>query len=71
MKYNFFLVFFFLSGFIVCGGKEKNELVVYFEYCQGCIIWNFFRLKVDYVVDWFEVYIDIIDVFLLKNVKDN
>lgn len=54
-----------------CQEKDKNKLIVYPEYCQGCIIRNFSELKSSNMINEFDIYFDTTDLFILNSAKQN
>ncbi len=69
MKYSVISILIVL--FYSCSNNNKLKLVVYPEYCQGCIIRNFMQIKKDNTKDKFQIYLDTSDQFLFSFIKNN
>ncbi|MCO5259606.1 MAG: hypothetical protein M9916_05635 [Crocinitomicaceae bacterium] len=69
MKFN--LVFLCLISFFSCQKKEKNYLIIYPEYCGGCIVRNFTTINKNEFIDEFSVLFDTTDLFILEQAKQN
>ncbi|WP_457618658.1 hypothetical protein [Lutibacter sp.] len=70
MKYKL-LIIFFLSITASCVDRFKNKIIVFPEYCQGCVVRNFEALKNQKIGSDFEIYFDTTDVFVLQTANDN
>ena len=71
MYIKFSLILTLFLSVVSCTNKSKNKLIVYPEYCQGCILRNFAALKdSDYVIN-FDVYFDTTDLNLVEIAKKN
>lgn len=62
MKYSIVLVLF--TTLLSCNYTNQKKLVVYPEYCHGCILRNFLQIKKEKKQDEFITYIDTTDEFL-------
>ena len=52
---------------ISCGQRNNEiDLVVYPEYCGGCVVRNFHTIKNDSLENKFKVYFDTTDKFILE-----
>lgn len=69
MKYSFLILFPILL--FSCQSPGKQKLVVYPEYCHGCILRNFMQIKKDKSINDFVVYLDTSDSFLRSFMKRN
>jgi len=67
---NYKLIFTFVVLLFLSSCQEKkNTLVVYPEYCGGCVIRNFTKLKETGRSGEFDIYFDTTDAFVLSNAK--
>lgn len=74
MKCNYFILISILSLFAIasCYNDHKRvDLIVYPEYCKGCVSKNFFILKNKDFDKYVDIYFDTTDVFLLNTAKLN
>lgn len=71
MKYNALIIFLIVILFSCSPENNKVNLVVYPEYCGGCVSRNFYIIKNDNLKDKFSVYFDTTDVFILDAAKTN
>lgn len=71
MKFNFFFILIMLL-FSSCSEKnEKNILVVFPDYCGGCVSKNFLTIDQNNLNDKFKIYFDTTDSFVLNAAKMN
>jgi len=71
MKFNF-LFFLLIVLFFSCSEKNKNiDMVIYPEYCGGCVSRNFSAIKNNDLNDKFNIYFDSTDLFILNESKLN
>lgn len=71
MKFRLSLITLMLL-FFTCNVKDKKaDLVVYPEYCGGCVTRNFSTIKNNNWGDQFNIYFDSTDAFLLDQSKLN
>ncbi len=70
MKYRVLIIFFNVI-LLSCGVDNKVDLVVYPEYCGGCVSRIFYTIKNDKVDDKFNIYFDTTDIFVLGAAKLN
>lgn len=71
MRYNILILFLLISISLSCNKKTKTDLVVYPEYCAGCVSKNFFIIKNNNLNDKFNIYFDTTDLYILKAAKLN
>jgi hypothetical protein len=73
MNYNLagLFLFVFLIGTSCNDKNKKNDLIVYPEYCGGCVIKNFGEIKNKNLEDRFNLYFDSTDIFILNTAKMN
>tara|TARA_R110002072_G_scaffold302060_2_gene483619 strand:+ start:42151 stop:42507 length:357 start_codon:yes stop_codon:yes gene_type:complete len=66
MNYNSLIFTFVLLLFASCsGGKSEIDLVVFPDYCGGCVIKNFSEIKNASAEEEFNIYFDTTDSFIL------
>ena len=54
-----------------CTDRNKNKIIVFPEYCQGCVVRNFEAMKNQKISSEFEIYFDTTDAFVLQTAKNN
>ncbi len=70
MKSKLFIIF-CLGILSSCADRSKNKIIVFPEYCQGCVVRNFESMKNQKIDSEFEIYFDTTDVFVLQTANNN
>ena len=65
MKYSTLILFFIGLLFSCKVENNKIDLVVYPDYCGGCVSSNFSAIKNNNMQDKFTIYIDTTNIFIL------
>jgi hypothetical protein len=71
MKFNFFLIPFILLLISCNEQNKKNSLVVFRDYCGGCVSKNFRAINNNKLNDELSIYFDTTDSFVLNEAKRN
>ncbi len=71
MIYKILTILFIVVLFSCSPENNKIDLVVYPEYCGGCVSRNFHAIKNDNLEDKFNVYFDTTDTFILEAANIN
>jgi len=71
MKYRVLVFICILLSFSCEFWNDKIDLVVYPEYCRGCVSKNFSSIRLDSLGSTFSVYFDTTDTYVLNEAKRN
>lgn len=71
LKFISYPLLFVLISFLYSCGEEKIKVVVFPEYCGGCVENNFQILSNQKLEDQYELFFDTTDYFILNEAKRN
>jgi hypothetical protein len=66
-----FIIIFCSAILFSCTDKDKNKIIVFPEYCQGCVVRNFESINNQKTGSEFEIYFDTTDAFVLRTANNN